>query len=93
MVQNNVKEAILQVSSSFISENIEEAYKEFSSQTEETLYIPTKKVVEIKQKNDMRDAMVKGYEEMSQINLSICSECLHLEYEAEHMVERLVCGG
>ncbi|GEK29844.1 hypothetical protein KZO01_01530 [Kurthia zopfii] len=93
MVQNNVKEAILQVSSSFISENIEEAYKEFGSQTEETLYIPTKKVVEIKQKNDMRDAMVKGYEEMSQINLSICSECLHLEYEAEHMVERLVCGG
>ena len=44
-------------------------------------------------KNDIREAMVKGYTEMSQINLTICSECLHLEYEAEHMVERLVCGG
>ncbi|CAM5216489.1 CopG family transcriptional regulator/antitoxin EndoAI OS=Ureibacillus acetophenoni OX=614649 GN=SAMN05877842_111146 PE=4 SV=1 [Ureibacillus acetophenoni] len=29
---------------------------------------------------------MKGYVEMSQINLSISSECLHAEYEAEHTV-------
>lgn len=45
------------------------------------------------QLNQMREALEKGYMEMSQINLSICSECLHLEYEAEHIVERLVTGG
>lgn len=45
------------------------------------------------QLNQMREALEKGYVEMSQINLSICSECLHLEYEAEHIVERLVTGG
>ena len=45
------------------------------------------------QLNQMREALEKGYVEMSQINLSICSECLHLEYEADHIVERLVTGG
>ena len=45
------------------------------------------------QPNQIREALMKGYVEMSQINLTICSECLHAEYEAEHMVERLVSGG
>lgn len=46
-----------------------------------------------KQSNQIREALIKGYVEMSQLNLSICRECLHAEYEAEHMVERLVSGG
>lgn len=46
-----------------------------------------------KQPNQIREALMKGYVEMSQLNLSICRECLHAEYEAEHMVERLVSGG
>ena len=46
-----------------------------------------------KQPNQIREALMKGYVEMSHINLTICSECLHAEYEAEHMVERLVSGG
>lgn len=46
-----------------------------------------------KQPNQIREALIKGYVEMSQLNLSICRECLHAEYEAEHMVERLVSGG
>ena len=45
------------------------------------------------QPNQIREALIKGYVEMSQINLTICSECLQAEYEAEHMVERLVSGG
>lgn len=43
--------------------------------------------------NQMREALKKGYVEMSAINLMICRESLHLEYEAEYIVERLVCGG
>lgn len=45
------------------------------------------------QPNLIREAMKKGYVEMSSINLSIASECLHAEYEAQHTVERLVSGG
>ena len=43
--------------------------------------------------NQIREALMKGYVEMSHINLTICRECLQAEYEAEHMVERLVSGG
>ncbi|GEK33203.1 hypothetical protein KSI01_07360 [Kurthia sibirica] len=93
MVQKNVKEAILQMPASLFNDKIEQAYQQIVSRNEENLYVSTKRFKKIDQKNDMREAMVKGYEEMSQINLSICSECLHLEYEADYMVERLVCGG
>lgn len=86
-------ENILQMSSSLIEDEIEQAYQSKVSRIEETLYVPTKRYKKIEQKNDMREAMIKGYGEMSQINLGICSECLHLEYEAEHMMERLVSGG
>lgn len=43
--------------------------------------------------NQIREALKKGYVEMSAINLTICRESLHLEYEAEYIVERLVSGG
>lgn len=46
-----------------------------------------------KQPNQIREALMKGYVEMAQINLAICNEYLHAEYEAEHTVERLVSGG
>lgn len=41
----------------------------------------------------IREAMMQGYLEMSHINLSICGECLHAEYEAHDTTERLVSGG
>lgn len=56
-------------------------------------YLPVRKYIEHMQPNQLREALKKGYVEMSHINLSICGECLHAEYEAEHMVERLVSGG
>ncbi|MEG0384641.1 hypothetical protein [Solibacillus cecembensis] len=56
-------------------------------------YLSTRKYKEHMQPNQLREALMKGYVEMSHINLSICGECLHAEYEAEHMVERLVSGG
>lgn len=56
-------------------------------------YLSTRKYIEHMQPNQLREALRKGYVEMSHINLSICGECSHAEYEAEHMVERLVSGG
>ncbi len=56
-------------------------------------YLAAKEYTKHMQPNQIREALMKGYVEMSQINLTICSECLHAEYEAEHMVERLVSGG
>ena len=41
----------------------------------------------------IREEMMRGYVEMSQINLGIAAECLHAEFEAQHTVERLVSGG
>lgn len=93
VLRNDVNETVLQMSSSLISEEIEQAYQKTVSKNEDSLYVTTKRYKKIDLKNDMREAMIKGYGEMSQINLLICSECMHLEYEAEHMVERLVCGG
>lgn len=64
-----------------------------SRDNESFVYISSRRLSTHKQPNQIREALMKGYVEMSQINLSICSECLHVEYEAEHMVERLVSGG
>ncbi|MEO4054911.1 transcriptional regulator [Solibacillus sp. CAU 1738] len=58
----------------------------------EMSYVSKRKIVKHAQPNQIREALIKGYVEMSHINLSICSECLYAEYEAEHMVERLVSG-
>jgi len=94
--QRRMEEVLIQLPERMVSENIEQAYRQITKNTNETnecVYIPTKRSIHTNQKNHMREAMVKGYVEMSQINLSICSECLHVEYEAEHMVERLVSGG
>jgi CopG family transcriptional regulator/antitoxin EndoAI len=93
--QRRMEKVLIQLPKIKVSENIEQAYKEITNtkNTDEFVYIPTKRFIHTTQKNHMREAMVKGYAEMSQINLSICSECLHVEYEAEHMVERLVSGG
>ena len=45
------------------------------------------------QQKQIREALMKGYVEMSHINLTICTECQHAEYEAQHTTERLVSGG
>jgi len=66
---------------------------EQKSARNEYVVIATRRLSTHKQPNQIREALMKGYVEMSQINLSISSECLHAEYEAEHTVERLVSGG
>ena len=59
----------------------------------EVTYMSAENFSKQKQPNQIREALMKGYVEMSHINLTICSECLHAEYEAQHIVERLVSGG
>ena len=59
----------------------------------EVTYMSAENFSKQKQPNQIREALMKGYVEMSHINLTICSECLHAEYEAQHVVERLVSGG
>ena len=59
----------------------------------EVTYMSAENFSKQKQPNQIREALMKGYVEMSHINLDICSECLHAEYEAQHIVERLVSGG
>ena len=58
------------------------------------VYVSTQRVTKnIYDSHHIREAMIKGYVEMSQINLSIACECSHAEYEAEHTTVRLVSGG
>ncbi|KOY80498.1 hypothetical protein MHB44_20725 [Lysinibacillus sp. FSL H8-0500] len=85
----------------------EKKLKEATIAVQDRLFLQTKEVIEggsfgrnlarqslmQGQPNQIREAMIKGYVEMSHINLTIASECLHVEYEAQHMVERLVSGG
>ena len=70
-----------------------EIFEEKFFSRNEFMYVSKRKTVKHMQSNQIREALMKGYVEMSHINLSIASECLHAEYEAEHMVERLVSGG
>ena len=77
-------------------EDMFSAYKKsynFDVESVSMEYISAKRFLTHKQPNQIREALMKGYVEMSQLNLSICKECLQAEYEAEHMVERLVSGG
>ncbi|MEG0259806.1 MAG: hypothetical protein RR595_01325 [Lysinibacillus sp.] len=73
--------------------DFKEANKQESYMRNELVILSSRNNLEHKQPNQVREAMIKGYVEMSHINLSIASECLHAEYEAQHMVERLVSGG
>lgn len=86
------KEAIITLPKQSVSE-LGESFKQRSHVQDDVIYVSTRKLVKQMQPNQIREALMKGYVEMSHINLSISSECLHAEYEAQHMVERLVSGG
>lgn len=69
---------------------LNEVLESSSLDTVETVSVSLNKQEQLKQ---IRDALMKGYEEMSHINLTICKECQYVEYEAHHTTERLVSGG
>ncbi|PIC65101.1 transcriptional regulator [Sporosarcina sp. P13] len=57
------------------------------------VYMTTARHMENGEASLLREAMIRGYVEMSQINLNIAAECLYAEFEAQHTVERCVSGG
>ena len=61
--------------------------------TTTTTSITTNSISKQEQQKQIREALMKGYVEMSHINLTICTECQQAEYEAQHTTERLVSGG
>ncbi|MEI4770707.1 transcriptional regulator [Psychrobacillus sp. FJAT-51614] len=86
------KEAIIQLPKHMVSEGVK-TVKQSLSGSEGIVRVQAKEYMKKGQSNLIREAMIKGYVEMSHINLSICTECLHAEYEAQHTTERLVSGG
>ncbi|KGR75853.1 hypothetical protein [Ureibacillus manganicus] len=95
MYAKKVDEVLKEVKLTFPQEMFMElnTLEQKSTRKDEYVVIATRRLSTHKQPNQIREALMKGYVEMSQINLSISSECLHAEYEAEHTVERLVSGG
>lgn len=71
---------------------LEQQYVNSTTFTMEVVDFTARATSRYKQPNYIREALEKGYVEMSHINLSICKECMQAEFEAEHMVERLVSG-
>ena len=86
------KEAIIQLPKQMVNEG-EKTVKQSLTKSETVVSIQANEYFKKGQSNLIREAMIKGYVEMSHINLSICTECLHAEYEAQHTTERLVSGG
>ena len=87
-----VEEVVINIPNELIAQ-FERKFGSNMNGSEVVTYLAAKEYTKHMQPNQIREALMKGYVEMSQINLTICSECLHAEYEAEHMVERLVSGG
>ena len=86
-----MREVIVKLPKQYVDEN--EHTIDRNCERGEFVYVSTKRYTRHYQSNQIREAMMKGYVEMSHINLSIACECSHAEYEAEHTVERLVSGG
>lgn len=87
-----VKEVVIDIPNDLVTQ-FERTFGRNTDSSYMNTYLATQEYETHVQPNQIREALIKGYVEMSQINLTICSECLHAEYEAEHMVERLVSGG
>ena len=87
-----VEEVVINIPNELIAQ-FERTFGSHTNGNEAITYLAAREYTKHMQPNQIREALMKGYVEMSQINLTICSECLHAEYEAEHMVERLVSGG
>lgn len=87
-----VKEVVVDIPNDLVTQ-FERTFGRSTDSNNMVTYLATQEYEKHVQPNQIREALIKGYVEMSQINLMICSECLHAEYEAEHMVERLVSGG
>ncbi len=88
----NIKEIIVKIPKRMLNEN-EHTVVHRELDRGDFVYISTKRYVTDYESDTIREEMMNGYLEMSQINLRIATECLHVEFEAQHTVERLVSGG
>lgn len=88
----NIKEIIVKIPKRMLNEN-EHTVVHQELDRGDFVYISTKRYVTDYESDTFREEMMNGYLEMSQINLRIATECLHVEFEAQHTVERLVSGG
>lgn len=88
----NMKEIIVKIPKECFNEN-EHTVVHQELDRGDFVYISTKRYVTDYESDTIREEMMNGYLEMSQINLRIATECLHVEFEAQHTVERLVSGG
>ena len=91
-VNKNIKEVIVKIPKRMLNEN-EHTVVHQELDRGDFVYISTKRYVSDYESDTFREEMMNGYLEMSQINLRIATECLHVEFEAQHTVERLVSGG
>ena len=91
-VNKNIKEVIVKIPKRMLNEN-EHTVVHQELDRGDFVYISTKRYITDYESDTFREEMMNGYLEMSQINLRIATECLHVEFEAQHTVERLVSGG
>jgi CopG family transcriptional regulator/antitoxin EndoAI len=91
-IKKDMREVIVRIPKQMLNEN-EHTVVHREPERDEFVYISTTRYVSNYEPDTIREAMMKGYVEMSQINLNIAKESLHLEFEAQHTVERLVSGG
>ncbi|MDW0115151.1 MULTISPECIES: transcriptional regulator [Sporosarcina] len=92
MREKNVRKIIDKMPKEIVNE-IEHTTVHLEPERGEFVYVSTKRYVTSHEAVNIREAMMVGYVEMSQINLRIAKECLHAELEAQHTMERLVSGG
>ncbi|WP_153732267.1 transcriptional regulator [Sporosarcina obsidiansis] len=88
----NEKE-IISIASRRLQQQNEDAIFQRERVQGDFVYVTTERHMEYGEASLLREAMIRGYVEMSQINLNIAAECLYAEFEAQHTVERCVSGG
>lgn len=87
------KNRILSIASKELLQQNEDATFQREQLQNDFVYMTAERHMEDGEASLLREAMIRGYVEMSQINLNIATECLYAEFEAQHTVERCVSGG
>lgn len=90
--KKSMREVIVKIPKRMLNE-IEHTVVHRESNREDFVYVSTKRYESNQEPETIREELMKGYIEMSKINLKIATECMHAELEAQHKVERIVSGG
>ncbi|MEK4026523.1 transcriptional regulator [Mammaliicoccus sciuri] len=93
MRTNKNEKEIISIAPTRLLQQNEDAIFQREQMQDDFVYMTTERHMEYGEASLLREAMIRGYVEMSQINLNIAAECLYAEFEAQHTVERCVSGG